>query len=433
MQQILGYSQADETEVVFFGAASQLTRFANNHIHQHVAETNTQISVRVVIGKKIGVASTNDLSVDALKRAVAHARTIAEFQRDNPDYSGLPRPVPIRPADSFRQTTAAAAPEMRADGVAAICRRAQDHDLIASGSFSTTTNEMGVANSHGVLAYQPSTVANLVSVIMGGGGSGYADRSSMDVDDIDADAVGREAVEKALRSRDPAAVEPGAYDVVLEEYAVAELLDYMNYIGFGALAWQEKRSFMRLGEPITGPNITIVDDAYDDRTLALAFDFEGVAKQRVRMIDRGVANAVVYDSYTAGREPNHTSTGHALPAPNTYGPLPFNLRLEPGTTPKADLVKDIERGLWITRFHYVNIVHPVQTILTGMTRDGTFLIENGEVKGPVRNLRFTQSVLDAFKNAELSNTLKLQKGFVGGTLVPAARIRGFNFSSVTEF
>jgi predicted Zn-dependent protease len=151
------------------------------------------------------------------------------------------------------------------------------------------------------------------------------------------------------------------------------------------------------------------------------------------LIKNGVAANVVYDSYTAGREPGRQSTGHALPAPNTYGPIPLNLRLEPGRTAKADLAKDIERGLWITRLHYVNVVHPVQTILTGMTRDGTFLIENGEVKGPVRNLRFTQSVLEAFKEANLSDTLKLQRGFVGGTLVPAARLRGFNFSSVTEF
>jgi predicted Zn-dependent protease len=433
IQQVLGYSRADETEVVFFGTASQLTRFANNYIHQHVGETNTQVSVRVVLGKKIGVASTNDLSAEGLQRTVEHARTIAQFQRDNPDYQALPGPLPIRPADSFRHTTAAAAPEQRADGVAAICRRAVEHGLVASGSFSTAVNEIAVGNSHGILAYQPTTVANLTSVIMGEGGSGYADRSSMDIDDIDAEAVGQEAVDKALRSRNPGPIEPGAYDVLLEEYAVADMLDYISYIGLGALAVQEKRSFMRLGEPITGPNITIVDDAHDDRTMAMAFDFEGVPKQQVEIIKNGVANAVVYDSYTAGREPGRTSTGHALPAPNTYGPLPLNLRLEPGTQSKADLIKDIERGLWITRFHYVNIVHPVQTILTGMTRDGTFLIEHGEVKGPVRNLRFTQSVLEAFKQAELSNTLKLQNGFVGGTLVPAARIRGFNFSSVTEF
>ncbi len=433
IRQVLGYSQADETEVVFFGQSSQLTRFANNHIHQHVAETNTQISVRVVQGKKIGVASTNELEPDALQRTVERALTIAHFQRDNADYVGLPGPAPVRTADSYRAATADAAPERRADGVGTICRRATDNGLIASGSFSSSVNEIGIGNSHGIWTYAPGTVANLSTVIMGDSGSGYADRTSMDIDEIDADAVGAEAVEKAIRSRNPASIPAGAYDVVLEEYAVADLLDYMAFLGFGALSVQEGRSFMRLGEPITGPNITIVDDAHDPRNMPLAFDFEGVPKQTVELIKNGVAAQVVYDSYTAGREPGKQNTGHALPAPNTYGPLPLNLRLEPGTTPKADLAKDIERGLWITRLHYVNVVHPVQTILTGMTRDGTFLIENGEVKGPVRNLRFTQSVLEAFMHAELSDTLKLQRGFVGGTLAPAARLRGFNFSSVTEF
>lgn len=433
IRQVLGYSHADETEVVFFGQSSQLTRFANNHIHQHVAETNTQISVRVVQGKKIGVASTNELEPDALQRTVERALTIAHFQRDNADYVGLPGPAPVRSADSYRASTADAAPEQRADGVGTICRRASANNLIASGSFSSSVNEIGVGNSHGVWTYAPGTIANLSTVIMGDSGSGYADRTSMDIAEIDADAVGAEAVAKALRSRNPASLPAGAYDVVMEEYAVADLLDYIAFLGLGALSVQEGRSFMRLGEAITGPNITLVDDAHDPRNMPLPFDFEGVPKQTVALIKNGVATSVVYDSYTAGREPGATNTGHALPAPNTYGPLPLNLRLEPGTTPKADLAKDIERGLWITRLHYVNVVHPVQTILTGMTRDGTFLIENGEVKGPVRNLRFTQSVLEAFKNAELSDTLKLQRGFVGGTLVPAARLRGFNFSSVTEF
>jgi PmbA protein len=207
----------------------------------------------------------------------------------------------------------------------------------------------------------------------------------------------------------------------------------VGFIGFSALAVQEGRSFMRLGEQITGANISIYDDGYDPRGFPMAFDFEGVPKRRVDLIKDGVAHAVVYDSYTAGREPGRQSTGHALPAPNTYGPLPLNLVLAPGPTPKADLIKGIKRGLWVTRFHYVNIVHPLQTVLTGMTRDGTFLIEDGVITQPVKNLRFTQSVLDALRHAEPADTLKLQKSFFGGTLAPALRIEGFNFSSATEF
>ncbi len=236
-----------------------------------------------------------------------------------------------------------------------------------------------------------------------------------------------------MRSRAPVDVEPGTYEVVLEEYAVGELLEYLAFIGFGALALQEGRSFMRLGEQITGPNIHIYDDAYDPRGLPMSFDFEGVPKQRVDLIADGVARGVVYDTYTAGREPGKQSTGHALPAPNVYGPVPLNLVLAPGTTPKAALAQGIKRGLWVTRCHYVNIVHPLYSILTGMTRDGTFLIEDGQITRPVKNLRFTQNILEAFQHATLSDTLRLQKGMLGGTLVPAARLGAFTFSSGTEF
>jgi PmbA protein len=432
VQQILAYSDADETEVVFFGGQSQLTRYANSYIHQNVAEQNTLVNVRVALGKKIGVASTNDLSDGALKQVVARAAQIAGFQRENADYPGLPGPATYQAVEGYSATTAEASPELRADAVGAICKEASAAGLRASGAFSTDANEIAVGNSHGVFAYGPSSTAALTTVAMGETGAGYAAASHRDVTAIDAAVTGHEAIDKAIRSRAPADIEPGVYEVVLEEYAVAELLEYLAFIGLGALAVQEGRSFMRLGEQITGANIHIYDDAYDPRGLPFPFDFEGVPKQRVDMVQNGVANAVVYDTYTAAREPGKTSTGHALPAPNTYGPIPLNLVLAAGSTPKADLARGIKRGLWITRLHYVNIVHPLHAILTGMTRDGTFLIEDGVVTRPVKNLRFTQNILEAFGDAELSDTLTLQKGFIGGTLVPAARVAAFHFSSGTE-
>ncbi len=432
VQEVLAQSDADETEVVFFGGQSQLTRYANSYIHQNVAEQNTLVNVRVALGKKIGVASTNDLGTDALKQVVARAIQIARFQRENMDYPGLPGPAPYQAVDAYSAPTADASPELRATAVGEICREANEAGLRASGAFSTDANEIAVGNSHGVFAYGPSSTAALTAVVMGDTGAGYAAASHRDVSAIDAAAVGHEAIDKAVRSREPADVEPGVYEVVLEEYAVAELLEYLAFIGFGALAVQEGRSFMRLGEQITGANIHIYDDGFDPRGLPFAFDFEGVPKQRVDLIENGVANAVVYDTYSAAREPGKTSTGHALPAPNTYGPIPLNLVLAPGTTPKAELMRGIKRGLWVTRLHYVNIVHPLHAILTGMTRDGTFLIEDGAITRPVKNLRFTQNILEAFGDAELSDTLILQKGILGGTLAPAVRVAAFNFSSGTE-
>jgi PmbA protein len=212
----------------------------------------------------------------------------------------------------------------------------------------------------------------------------------------------------------------------------------LGYLGFGALAVQEGRSFMnnRFGQKITGDNITIWDDGHDPRGIMLPFDFEGVPKQRVTLIESGVAQAVVYDSFTAGREEGQVSTGHGLPAPNTFGPIPVNLFMAPGQATKEELLASTERGIWVTRFHYTNPVHPVKTVLTGMTRDGTFLIENGQLTRPLKNLRFTQSILEAFSQAEmLGSELKMIKSGWGNfaSCAPAAKIHGFQFTGTTEF
>jgi predicted Zn-dependent protease len=211
------------------------------------------------------------------------------------------------------------------------------------------------------------------------------------------------------------------------------MVNYMSYLGFSAQALQEGRSFMRLGEQLVGPEITIWDDARDPSGIPVPFDFEGVPKQRLEIITQGVARAVAYDSYTAGREPGRVSTGHALPAPNSFGPVPHNLFLAPGSTPRRELGRSIQRGLWVTRFHYVNPVHPLKAILTGMTRDGTFLIENGEITRPVKDLRFTQSILEALSGvAAIGRETRLSGGFFGGVRVPALHLRRFRFTSATR-
>jgi predicted Zn-dependent protease len=281
-------------------------------------------------------------------------------------------------------------------------------------------------------------MAHILTVAMGEDSSGYGSAAAMDVRALDPEAVGREAVDKALRSRNPTAIEPGAYTVILEAEAVADMLTTLGFLGLGALAVQEGHSFMngRFGDRIAGENITIWDDGHDWRGVPMPFDCEGVPKQRVMLIENGVARGVVYDSFTAGREPGKTSTGHSLPAPNTSGPLPLNLFMAPGGATVEQMLASTQRGIWVTRFHYTNTVHPVQTVLTGMTRDGTFLIENGQLARPLKNLRFTQSILEAFGRAEmLGSELKLivddWDGF--GVCVPAAKIRDFRFTGTTEF
>ncbi|MFN2111452.1 MAG: TldD/PmbA family protein [Anaerolineae bacterium] len=433
---VLGFSSADQTEVVIMGVDEHLTRFATNRIHQNVSETDVTVRVRAVFGKKMGVASGNDLSDEALRQVVDAAETVARFQQDNPDFRSLPEAQPAQEIDAYVAATAEWSPEQRAQGVATICTLSRENGLQAAGAFSTEVQELLVANSLGVAAYHCGTDANLVTVIMSDDSSGYGAAAAADVSTLDPEAVGRTAVDKALQSRHPTGIEPGAYTVILEEAAVADMLSSLGFMGFGALALQEGRSFMsgRLGQQVTGENITIWDDGLDPRGLVLPFDFEGVPKQRVTLIEKGIAQNVVYDSFTAGREEGKTSTGHSLPAPNTFGPIPLNLFMAPGTATKEEILASTERGIWVTRFHYTNTVHPIKTVLTGMTRDGTFLIENGTITRPLKNFRFTQSILEAFSRAEmLSAECKLISGRRGGIYVPAAKIHEFQFTGTTEF
>jgi predicted Zn-dependent protease len=276
---------------------------------------------------------------------------------------------------------------------------------------------------------------------MGDTGAGYAQAASRDVDEIDVEHVATTAIEKAIRSANPIDMPAGEYVVVLEENAVADMLEFLGYIGFGALHYQEGRSFMcgRMGKDIMGKNITIWDDGYDERGFSFPFDFEGVPKRKVTLIDEGVAKALVFDTLTAGKE-NKESTGHSTGSP-MGGPIPLNLFMASGDKTIEEMVKSTDKGIYVTRFHYTNVVEPINAVLTGMTRDGTFLIEGGEITRPVKNFRFTQSVLEAFSNASMiGEKAKLIGGDTGygarfptGVVAPAMKIDSFKFTGVTEF
>src|SRR5205807_4439106 len=361
-------SPAQETEVMVTEDDSALTRFANNGIHQNVAERDATVRVRVVKDGKTGVASINQMSeaaaADVLKRAVA----IADLQPRS-EVVPMPGPSAAKPVDAWSDATAAATPEDRADFVETVCARAGRAGLKAFGAYSTSAGQLAIANSLGVFHHQRSTQATVNSVVMGDAGSGYADRGAIDVSELDKNELATEVIEKARRNQDAQPVEPGVYEVVLEEYAVSEMLEFMSFMGFSALATQEERSFMRLGERITGEAISIWDDGLDPSGVPAPFDFEGVPKQRVDLITRGAATGLVYDQQTA-RKAGRASTGHGLPAPNAEGPFAVNLFMAAGTVPKEELIAGIRRGIWVTRFWYVRIVHANASIITGLTRVG---------------------------------------------------------------
>ena len=432
---VLSMSQADQTEVVIFAPNSALTRFANNYIHQNVEQSDADARVRAVVGKKIGVASSNDLSDEGLRAVVERALTLARHQKENPDFLSLPEPRRIPHADAYVERTARTGPEERAAVVAQVCDAASRAGLVAAGAFRTATAEVAVANSLGVSAYHRDTLADINTVIMGENGSGHAERVSTDVGEIDGEEVAREAVDKALRNVRQVELAPGEYDVVFQEYAVTDILDFFMYLSFGAQAYQEKRSFMsgRIGERVMGENISIWDDGLSPEGVPNPFDFEGVPKRKVTFVEEGIAREVVWDSYTAGKA-GRESTGHALPSGNTFGPVPSNMFLGTGDATIDEMVASTKRGVFVSRFWYTRPVHPLNVVVTGMTRDGTFLIEDGKVTSPVRNLRFTQSYLEAMNHVEaIGKTSMRCKAIIGVSRVPALKIRGWTFTGVSEY
>jgi predicted Zn-dependent protease len=425
-----------EAEAVYLARDAALTRFAGSRIHQNVSEHDASLRVRVVDDGRTGVASTNRLDDQGIAEVVSRAQEICRRSAPNPD---LP---PLAGGEAgcgesdlgYVAATADAEPDRRAEGARAVIAAAQAEDLIASGAFSTEAATIAIANSNGLSSRHATTQAKLLTVMTGDdGASGYAQAIHSDVAAIDAMEVGAEAADKAARSVGATDLEPGAYDVVLEEYAVQTILEYLSYAGFSALAVEEGRSFMELGKQVMGSNVSIWDDGNDPTGLPSATDYEGVAKHRVDLVTDGVATGLVYDSASA-RRAGVQSTGHALPAPNTFGPMAWNLFMAPGSSSKDAMLSSIERGLWVTRFHYVNIVHPRKAVLTGMTKDGTFLIENGRITRPVRNLRFTEEIPAAFSRIQSigAETRMVGAEYSGiNARVPALRIGGFAFTGAT--
>ncbi|MBW3613321.1 MAG: TldD/PmbA family protein [Chloroflexi bacterium] len=438
LERVLGHVDGGSAEALYLGEDSALTRFATNRIHQNVRQHDASVQVRVITDDQVGVASTNRLEEAGLRDVVERATAIARRSAPNPRAAMLPEPDG-READpelGYVAATADADADLRAEGARAVIAAGQRKRLETSGSYSTAVMTVAAANSLGIRAFHRSTRASLLTVMMdgfaSGAASGYAHTGAPDVREIDAESIGHEAADKGQRMRGATVPEAGEYEVVLEEYAVAGLLEYLAYIGFSGLAYEEGRSFMELGRRVMGENVRIWDDGTDPSGLPSTIDFEGVPRQRVDLISDGVASAIVHDAATAARA-GTTSTGHALPAPNLLGPMPMNLFMGGGQTPREELITGIERGVWVTRFHYINPVHPKKAILTGMTKDGTFLIEQGRITRPLMNFRFTQSIPEAFSDVRAaSRETKLLPGeFFGAYRAPALHLGSFNFTGVT--
>jgi PmbA protein len=425
----------DGVEVLFMHEWGGLTRFASSSIHQSTWREDTGLRIRVVRGGRVGVAATNDLSPEGARAAAESAREMADVVAPDPLFPGFAPAAPVDAPERFDEATSSMSPQERAEGVAALVG-ACPSGFTAAGAFETIASEVAVANTDGQFCWAPNSQASITTVVSGGdGGNGFAEVFASSARELDAAAVGGRAAEKAVASQNPRDLDAGRYPVVLEPSAVSTIVQFLSYIGLGGRQIVEGRSPLsgREGEKVAADAITIVDDGLARGTLGIPFDFEGVPRTRVPMIEDGVFRGGVYDRRTA-KQAGATSTGHALPAPNPEGPIPLNIFLEPGDASLEDMIAATERGVLVTRFHYSNVVHPVESTITGMTRDGTFLIEHGEIAHPVKNFRFTQSILEALQNTSMigRDAELASEFFFSAASVPALKVESFNFSGRSD-
>ncbi len=441
-------STADEVEAFFYGGRSALTRFANNVIHQNVAEENYGVSVRTVFGGRTARASTNKLDDESLQRAVRASEDFAKVQHPDPDLLPMPanggksRPIPSR---HFEQT-AAITPEERAEGVGKIVHVAQQRKLTTAGIFSTSDSVEGIFNSRGLSDWHTQTSAEISITMLAKDSSGWQKANSPDVRNLDPLELAEIAARKAIESAAPQELPAGKHTVILEPAAVLDIVGFMFW-DFGGQSILDERSFLnnRIGTRLFGENINIYDDVAHPLQSGSPYDGEGMGRQRVQLIENGVVKRVVYARATAEKmkKSEHAQdvgpiepTGHGFLLPNELGEMPVNIVFGESDKPQTvqQMIESTDRGVLVTRLWYIREVDPYEKILTGMTRDGTFLIENGKVQAGVRNFRFNESLIHMLSNVEAMGKLVRASGEESfDMVVPAMKVRDFNFTEVTKF
>jgi predicted Zn-dependent protease len=410
LQTALKESGLDEADLWVHRRRAAVTRYAHSSIHQNAVSDETHVHARAIVGSAIGACSGNSLDPGALRDLLAQAAELARLQAPNADWPGLASPAQYRPPTAFDTATAQLGAGDQAVAIGRICDAAASAGFRAAGTHSVDLTEDAVANTNGVAAYAPATVAYLRALVLGDhGGSGYADDLSHRGSDLDPAGVASRAIEKCALDRDRVQLAPGDYEAVFEEDAVAEILRIMSITGLSGQSVREGRSFMAgmIGQPVTGPKLTLHDDALHPGQLAIPFDPEGSAKRRVTLIERGVAKGPVYDRWSA-KSAGNASTGHAAdPSRYGHGGHAGSLVMAGGTATRDELIGSVTRGILITRFHYTNTPDPKRATMTGTTRDGTFLIENGRITRALANVRYTMSALDLFGGIDLLGPQRL--------------------------
>ena len=455
-------SRADEIEVLFSGGKFALTRFANNSIHQNVAEENHTVSVRTVFGQKTARATTNKFDHESLRQVVKSAESLAKVQHPDPDLLPMPAeseaawlrpggtghaPVATQSLQSrYFERTAAITPERRADGVKKIVDVADRHKLTTAGVFSSGEHFEGIFNSRGLSRWHTQTSAEVSVTMLAADSSGWQKANSPDVSNVDPLRLAEIAAQKAIDSAHPQEIPAGKYTVILEPAAVLDVVGFMFW-DYSGMAILDQRSFLtgRIGRKLFGDNVTIFDDVSHPLQAGSPFDGEGVPRKRIGLVENGVVKRVVYARATAERmnrsEYKETvgpiePTGHGFALPNEMGEMPLNIVFAPPAHPQTieQMIASTERGILVTRLWYIREVEPFEKVLTGMTRDGTFLVENGRVQGGLRNFRFNESLIHMLSNVEsMSMPVRSCGEESFDMVVPAMKVKDFNFTEVTKF
>lgn len=445
------YSKADESELIISGAKSSLTRFANNTITQNVSEENYVLSVRVNLDGKTARATTNKFDDDSIKRVLEGATALAKVQESDLDLQPMPERSAFDPAGPVVARTyfetASVDARQRAQGVAQMVDVAKKHKLTAAGTYATSESVEAILNSKGLNAYHTQTSAEASVTMIGEDSSGWQKANYPDVRLLNPQLLGEVAAEKALASKHPQELPPGKYTVILEPAAVLDLVGFMFW-DWGGQAILDERSFLnnRIGTQLFGENISITDDVYHPLQTGCPFDGEGVRRKRVPLVENGVINRLVFargtaekvkQSEYAGKIGPVEVTGHGFPIPNEIGEMPGNIVFA-SSADKAKTVEQMvastERGILVTRLWYIREVDPYEKLLTGMTRDGTFLIENGTLKHGLLNFRFNESLIHMLCNVEaMSEAVRASGEESFDMVVPAMKVRDFNFTEVTKF
>ena len=425
-------SVVDECEAFLSTNQLSLTRFANNTIHQNVSHSDAQLFIRSVIGNRQGRSTTNNLSLSGIIKCRESARQNACLMPEDPDFLGLPEPSASSKVSAYDESTAFSDPETRANIVNQITTNSERNKLVSAGFCRTGINERAVMTSKGIWAHHVGSIAGLLITSMTNSSAGWAKGSSWRISDLKIDELINQAADKAISGQGPITCQPGEYTVILSNYAVDDVISALNFYGMGAQMVQDGRSWMNglQGQQAMSPMISIWDDGHDLNGCPAPFDCEGIPRKRVDVVANGIIGDPVYNSYTAGKE-GRLSTGHQI-SPGG-GPSAHNLFMSPGNKSEKELIESTDYGIYVTRFFYTRLVHSTGCTMTGMTRDGTFLIEKGKITHPIKDLRFTQSYVDALKNVEMvgsENTLHINEGS-SSTNVPSLKVAKFNFTGVT--